>query len=198
METKTKEKTTFEYLSELNVSTKTEKKGEGEKALTYLPWSDAWGEIMKYDPDADYKVYRNDQGWNYFTDGRTAWVEVGAIVKGRERKMMLPVMNNRNQAIPLSNMTSTDVNKAIMRCLVKALAMHGLALYIYQGEDLPEAAAIEVREKRMKQAVAEMKAVETTDEWNAVWQRYADLTYDAKCEFYKEGIAMYQTFCSKK
>lgn len=192
-----KEKTTFEYLSGLDVSKNTELKDTGKAKLTYLPWADAWSEIMKYDPEADYKVYRNEQGWNYFTDGKTAWVEVGAIVKGRERKVMLPVMDNKNQAVPIDALTSTHVNKAIMRCLVKALALHGLALYIYQGEDLPEAAAIEQRESIMKQAVEEMKAVQTTAEWDAVWNKYADLTHDAKCEFYKVGSEMYQKFCSK-
>jgi hypothetical protein len=188
---------TFEYLSSLDVSKKTEKKDNGKVQLTYLPWSEAWGEIMKYDPDADYIVYRNEQGWPYFTDGKTAWVEVGAIVKGRERKIMLPVMNYKNQAVPVAEITSMDVNKAIMRCLVKALALHGLALYLYQGEDLPEAAVIEQRDAIMKQAVAEIQAVKTTDEWESVWNKYAELTHDAKSEFYKVGSKMYQKFCSQ-
>ena len=190
-------KTTFDYLSNLDVSKNAKQKDTGKAKLTYLPWSDAWEEIMKFDPDADYKVYRNEQGWNYFTDGRTAWVEVGAIVKGRERKVMLPVMDNKNQAVPLDALTSMHVNKAIMRCLVKALALHGLALYIYKGEDLPEGAKLEKATERMKEACEKMRAVKTTSDWDAVWNEYADLTYDAKCDFYKIGSEMYQKFQAK-
>ena len=75
---------------------------------------------------------------NYFTDGRTAWVKVGVTVQGIEHIEELPIMNNRNQAILAGEVTSTQVNKAIQRALTKAIARHGVGLYVYAGEDLPE------------------------------------------------------------
>lgn len=75
---------------------------------------------------------------NYFTDGRTCWVKVGVTVEGIEHIEELPVMDNRNKSISSAAVTSTDVNKAIQRALTKAIARHGLGLYIYSNEDLPE------------------------------------------------------------
>ena len=74
---------------------------------------------------------------NYFTDGKTCWVKVGVTVNGIEHIEELPVMNNKNQSVPVANITSTEVNKSIQRALTKAIARHGLGLYIYAGEDLP-------------------------------------------------------------
>lgn len=124
----------FEELNAVNVNDKTEQKN----GLTYLAWAYAWGEIKKRYPEANYVIYENAQGWNYHTDGRTCWVKTGVSIEGIEHIEDLPVMNNRNQSIPLESVTSCDVNKAIQRSLTKACARHGLGLYIYAGEDLPE------------------------------------------------------------
>lgn len=124
----------FEELNAVNVNDKTEQKN----GLTYLAWAYAWGEIKKRYPEASYVIYENAQGWNYHTDGRTCWVKTGVSIEGIEHIEELPVMNNRNQSIPLENVTSCDINKAIQRSLTKACARHGLGLYIYAGEDLPE------------------------------------------------------------
>lgn len=124
----------FEELNAVNVNDKTEQKN----GLTYLAWAYAWGEVKKRYPEASYVIYENAQGWNYHTDGRTCWVKTGVSIEGIEHIEELPVMNNRNQSIPLENVTSCDVNKAIQRSLTKACARHGLGLYIYAGEDLPE------------------------------------------------------------
>lgn len=124
----------FEELNAVNVNDKTEQKN----GLTYLAWAYAWGEVKKRYPEAIYVIYENAQGWNYHTDGRTCWVKTGVSIEGIEHIEELPVMNNRNQSIPLENVTSCDVNKAIQRSLTKACARHGLGLYIYAGEDLPE------------------------------------------------------------
>ena len=102
-------------------------------------WAWAWAETKKVDPKATYKIYENADGWNYHTDGRTAWVKTGVTVDGIEHIEYLPVMDFRNKSIPLETITSFDVNKAIQRSLTKAVARHGLGLYIYAGEDLPEA-----------------------------------------------------------
>ena len=124
----------FEKLNAINVNGHTEKKN----GLTYLSWAWAWAELLKAYPDATYTVYENRDGWNYHTDGRTAWVKTGVTVEGKEYIEELPVMDFRNRSIPLESITSMDVNKAIQRSLTKAVARHGLGLYIYAGEDLPE------------------------------------------------------------
>lgn len=128
------EKNYFEILNDINVSDKIEKKGK----LSYLSWAWAWGELKKRHPNATYKVYESADGWNYFTDGRTAWVKVGVTVNAIEHIEYLPVMDNQNRSIALDKITSFNVNTSIQRALTKAIARHGLGLYIYAGEDLPE------------------------------------------------------------
>lgn len=124
----------FEKLNAINVNDKTEEKG----GLTYLSWAWAWAEVKKVAPEASYTIYENADGWNYHTDGRTAWVKTGVTIDGLEHIEYLPVMDYRNRSIPLEKITSFDVNKTIQRSLTKACARHGLGLYIYAGEDLPE------------------------------------------------------------
>ena len=126
----------FIELNNIDVSDYVETKG-GAVKLNYLSWAYAWGEIKKRYPTANYTVYENNDGWNYFTDGRTAWVKTGVTINGLEHIEYLPVMNNSNKSIPLKDITSFDVNKAIQRSITKAIARHGLGLYIYAGEDLP-------------------------------------------------------------
>jgi len=128
---------TFEKLNAINVNDKTESKN----GLTYLSWAWAWAEIKKVDPKATYTIYENNVGWNYHSDGKTAWVKTGVTVDGIEHIEYLPVMDYKNKSIAINNITSFDVNKAIQRSLTKACARHGLGLYIYAGEDLPEAEA---------------------------------------------------------
>ncbi|MBO1680395.1 DUF1071 domain-containing protein [Bittarella massiliensis (ex Durand et al. 2017)] len=136
----------FAKLNALNVGDKIEKKN----GLSYLSWAWAWGEVKKLHPDAQYRIYENADGWNYHTDGRTCWVKTGVTVAGIEHIEYLPVMDNRNKSILAENVTSFDVNKAIQRSLTKALARHGLGLYIYAGEDLPEDAQKAAKEEEKK------------------------------------------------
>lgn len=127
-------KSVFETLNEINVGEHIEKKG----SLSYVSWAWAWTELKKRYPQAQYKVYETESGCNYFTDGRTCWVKTGVIVEGLEHIEYLPIMDNSNKSIPLEKVTSFDVNKSIQRSLTKAVARHGLGLYVYAGEDLPE------------------------------------------------------------
>lgn len=124
----------FDTLSSINVNEKTEKKGN----LTYLSWAWAWSEVKKSYPNVQRKVYENVNDCNYFTDGKSCWVKVGVTINEIEHIDYLPIMDFRNKSIDLDNVTSFDVNKAIQRSTTKALALHGLGLYIYAGEDLPE------------------------------------------------------------
>ena len=124
----------FSELNSVNVKDKVEKKN----GLDYLSWAYAWGELKKLHPDAISTIYHNKDDWNYFTDGKTCWVKTGVTVNGIEHIEELPVMDYKNHSIPLEKVTSTDINKAIQRSITKAIARHGLGLYLYAGEDLPE------------------------------------------------------------
>lgn len=135
-------KSVFETLSAINVSGKTEKKN----GLTYLSWAYAWAEVKKIYPNATYKVYERDTQYgpvNYFTDGMTCWVKVGVAIEGLEHVEMLPVMDYKNQAIPLAKVNACNVNKAVQRCITKAIGRHGLGLYVYAGEDYPYSAPMQ-------------------------------------------------------
>ena len=101
----------------------------------------AWAEVKKLYPSANYTIYERETEHglvNYFTDGKTCWVKTGVTIEGVEHIEQLPVMDFKNKSIPLNNVTSFEVNKSIQRSLTKAIARHGLGLYIYAGEDLPE------------------------------------------------------------
>ena len=124
--------TKFEEVMKVNVNDKTEKKGN----LTYLSWAWAWAEFKKLYPDATYEVKKFD-GLPYVHDGDTGYmVYTSVTADGMTYEMWLPVMDARSKT--LMNATMFDINKTIMRCLAKNLAMFGLGLYIYAGEDLPE------------------------------------------------------------
>ena len=131
----------FEILNGVDVSGHTEKKGN----LTYLSWAWAWGELKKRYPMSYYTVYEAANGCLYHTDGKTCWVKTGVTLVDGETSLehieYLPVMDARNRSIPLAQVDSFVVNKTIQRSLTKAIARHGLGLYIYAGEDLPEDAA---------------------------------------------------------
>ena len=126
--------TKFEEALQTDVSGKTEKKGN----LTYLSWAWAWAEFKKIYPDATYEV-KKFNGLPYVHDGDTGYIVYTSVTAdGITYEMWLPVMDARNKT--LMNATMFDINKTIMRCLTKNLAMFGLGLYIYAGEDLPEGA----------------------------------------------------------
>jgi hypothetical protein len=133
MATQTK-KSAFEKLSAVNVAEKVERKGQ----LSYLSWAHAWAYAKKMYPTLTRTVYETEDGMNYFTDGKTAWVKVGVTIESLEYIDYLPIMNTsgRPKSIGLENITSFDVNTSIQRSTVKALALHGLGLSVYAGEDL--------------------------------------------------------------
>ena len=173
----------FAKLNAVNVNGKTEKKN----GLTYLSWAWAWAEVKKLYPDATYTVYERDTEFgpvNYFTDGRTCWVKTGVTINAIEHIEELPVMDFKNRSIPLDAVNSMDVNKAIQRSLTKACARHGLGLYIYAGEDLPEDEAEQEKPKAkakpedkgipMTSPVAKEEDKPTTDELLELWELIPD------------------------
>lgn len=128
-------KSIFRTLSVIDVNKYTKKKGR----LTYLSWSWAWAELMKHFPEAHRTVYENPQtGLPYWKDSTGVMVKVGVTIGETERISYLPVMDNRNNAKKPEQTTMRDINDTIQRCTTKAIALHGLALYIYAGEELPE------------------------------------------------------------
>lgn len=123
----------FKKLSEINISDKVEKKGNQK----YLSWSNAWELAKQHFPDMQRIIYEDQlTGLNYFTDHKTAYVKVGIAINGLEHIDYLPVMDFRNQSISVDKVTSMDVNKTIQRSTTKALAMHGLGLSLWTGEDM--------------------------------------------------------------
>ena len=119
-------------LLKINVNGHLEKKGN----LSYLSWAWAWAEVLKIDPGARWTAHEWDNSPVMVLRNGTAMVKVSVEIKGDIKTCILPVMDNRNKAIV--DPDAFAVNTAIMRCLAKAIAMHGLGLYIYAGEDLPE------------------------------------------------------------
>jgi len=130
----TTKKSVFATLQEVAIKSKVEQKGN----LDYISWANAWQMLKDKFPEAQRKVYEHDHtGLNYFTDGKTAYVKVGIIVEGLEHIDYLPIMDFRNNPVSVDKLTCTDVNKAIQRSTAKAIAMHGLGIQLWTGEDLP-------------------------------------------------------------
>lgn len=178
-------KSVFSTLNAVNCNGHTEKKNN----LTYLSWAWAWAEVKKLYPNASYTIYENAQQWNYFTDGKTCWVKTGVTIEGLEHIEYLPVMDFRNNSIPADKVTSFDVNKAIQRSLTKACARHGLGLYIYAGEDLPEEEQPTAQPKNdmdILKLIAEVNACTTSADVTKMWNAHPELKTN---EAFKAAVA---------
>lgn len=122
----------FNFLNGIKVET------EKKNGLTYVPWAVAWDALKSQDPNANYQVHK----FHDSETGRSTFVNQDGLVMvtvdafGHSHTMHLPVMDYRNDAI--EDPDSTDINNAIMRCFTKAMAMHGIGLYPYRGEDVPK------------------------------------------------------------
>ena len=160
----------FDILNAVNVNEHTETKDTGKVKLTYLSWAWAWAEVKKIYPDAQYEIIKFN-GLPYVYDDKTGFMVYTTVtIEGITHEMWLPVMDGNNRAMldypyevktkynsfTVQPATMFDVNKAIMRCLTKNLAMFGLGLYIYAGEDLPESSDEEIS-KTEPQKTAEKK-----------------------------------------
>ena len=131
----------------------------------YLSWSYAWAIVKDQYPDANRKVYESEATeLNFFTDGRTGHVKVGVTIEGVEHIDYLPIMDYNNKSLSVDNITSAAVNKAIQRSTVKAIAMHGLGLSLWAGEDL-----VDVSESAPAVKSKEKPSLEiNTDNWTNV------------------------------
>ena len=147
-----KSQTTFDILNSVNVNEHTEVKDTGKTKLTYLSWAWAWAEVKKRFPKASYEIIKFN-GLPYVYDEKTGYMVYTTVtIDEITHEMWLPVMDGNNRAMlahaydvqtkynkfTVQPATMFDINKTIMRCLTKNLAMFGLGLYIYAGEDLPE------------------------------------------------------------
>lgn len=133
----------FEKLNAINVNDFTEKKGQ----FTYLSWAWAVRELLKVDPEATWEVHEwgiNGSKQPYMQTQAGCFVQVTVYVNGIPRTQVHPVLDNRNQSINEPN--AFQINTSIQRCLAKAIALHGLGLYIYAGEDLPHEDPISLEE----------------------------------------------------
>lgn len=143
----------FSVLNAENLNKRTEKKKTGKAELTYLSWAWAWGEVKKIYPDAVYKIFKQENGLPFVYDPLTGYMVFTEVtIEGITHEMWLPVMDGSNKAMKgeryeyktkyetkaVEQASMFDINKTIMRCLTKNLAMFGLGLYIFAGEDLPE------------------------------------------------------------
>ena len=128
------EKTVFQTLSEIDITSKIKKKNK----MDYLPWSSAWDFIKNTYPNAAYRIVKTENGCIYHNDGKTCWVETEVTIEDEIQTEVLPVLDYRNQAIGLDKVTSSDVNKSIKRCLVKNLTLFGLGLSLWNGEELSD------------------------------------------------------------
>ena len=154
-------KSTFKTLAAVNVKDRVEKKGR----FDYLSWAYAWAMIKDQYPDANRKVYESESNeLNYFSDGRTGYVKVGVTINDVEHIDYLPIMGHNNQSLTLDKITSFAVNKTIQRSTVKAIAMHGLGLSLWAGEDLVD---ISEAAPAVKQE-AKPALKKTSEKWNGV------------------------------
>lgn len=168
-------------LLRINVNEHTEKKN----GLTYLSWAWAWTEVLKADPKANWRAELFD-GSPLMPVGGTYMVWVTVTMFDKPMTCMLPVLDFRNKPIPTPN--SFDVNTSIMRCLVKAIAMHGLGLYIYSGEDLPHDPEPEEVKPAPKKAVdAPAKKRPQPTEWD---------NSDASRQLFADGMVKYADICT--
>lgn len=202
----------YEVLSKINVNDKTEKKKTGSTELTYLSWAFAVDEVTKLYPDFDYEV-KWFEGKPYLYDENLGYMVFTSVtIEGKTKSMWLPVMDGANNAMFAEPYTYQvkdyktgkmydkqvaaadmfDINKTIMRCLVKNLGMFGLGLYIYAGEDLPtgeEKVVVKPRgettanKKKYQSYLDCLDRTDTKEKWDKVkplkdeWVTWAETTY---------------------
>lgn len=197
-----KEKTKFEQLTAVDCSAHIDKKNTGTATLSYLSWAWAWDYFKKAYPDAKYEIKEWD-GKPYLFDEKTGYMVETSITAGGETYIMwLPVMDNSNHAmldkpykiqtkfktIDVAPANMFDINKNIMRCLVKNMAMFGLGLYIYAGEDLPAETDEQVLSK-LNDYVNAISNAETEKEVNNLYYEWGKI--------YKQGTPEYKTLFDK-
>jgi len=202
---KKESKSVFATLNTINVNDHTEVKDNGQTKLTYLSWVWAWQQVKSKYPDANYEVKHWDGKPFLYDEALGFMVETSVTIQGETMGMWLPVMDSKNKAMKaapytyktkfgdktVEPATMFDINTTIMRCLVKNLAMFGLGLYIYAGEDLPQVEkdmAKEAASADMGKAIEEMRACKSREEIQAVWSKWST----KHPEFCQQGTDFYK------
>lgn len=194
----------FDELFALNVNDKVEKRKNGSVELSYLSWAWAWAKFKSVYPDAKYEIKKFEHYANsdfttllpYMFDEKTGYmVQTEIIADGLRYEMWLPVMDSSNRAMKRESYTYTtkqgqktveaatmfDINKTIMRCLVKNMAMFGLGLYIYAGEDLPDSIDISDVDVSDKEVIELINNAKTNEELRKIYRtNKAKMTKDGK------------------
>ena len=145
---------TFMELYKTDVSKYSEKKGK----FTYLSWANAWSLLKKQCPDARYGVTKAEDGSPFFVTQWGFFVDVWVEADGVSLSQIHPVLDNRNQ--PIAEPNAFHINTSIQRALAKTIALHGLGLYIFAGEDLPEPNALTPDEETKLYSLAKSIGVE--------------------------------------
>lgn len=159
-------KSVFDTLYEVDISDNVKEKNK----FKYLLWSSAWAIVKKRFPAASYEVVLDEAHNIYHTDGKTCWVETTVTINGETLSEMLPVLDFKNMPIPLESVTSFSASKSIKRCLVKNLALFGLGLTLWNGEELSEDAKLSKIKKgdeisaKQAEIVAKCKELATSGE----------------------------------
>ena len=180
----------FATLNAINVNDHTEVKDNGTDKLTYLSWVWAWQQVKTKYPDVSYEVKHWDGKPFLYEEALGYMVETSVTIQGETMTMWLPVMDSKNKAMKaqpysyktkygekwVNAATMFDINTTIMRCLVKNLAMFGLGLYIYAGEDLPQEEKEQqanAMQAKIEEACTAMRAVTSREEMEACWKKYS-------------------------
>lgn len=204
----------FETLSKINVNDYVEKKeGSNGKVLSYLSWAWAWDQLKRKYSDATYTIWKDPvTNAPYYYDDKLGYMVYTSItVKDQTYDMWLPVMDNKNRAMKsepytystkygnftVAAATMFDINTTIMRCLVKNIAMFGLGLYIYAGEDVPQidenddTSVVEKSEDRLDYIGLELKRLGSDlskvaeyyhcSSWDEMTLENAENAYKLKC-----------------
>lgn len=210
----------FNELNQVNVNEHVEKKNAGKTSLSYLSWAWAWAETKKRYPDATYEIVKFENGLPYCFDPKTGYmVYTKVTIGGITHEMWLPVMDSHNAAMlaepykvqtkyntyTVEKCTMFDVNKTIMRCLTKNLAMFGLGLYIYAGEDLPEDEDLNSQKKQNDESIDDSELIKQTTLLES-WIADGDVLtgdYLKKAQFYiqnkdLEGIKRTIEYCKSQ
>ena len=192
----------FETLNKINVNEHTEQKNN----LTYLSWAWAWAEVKKQYPEAEHRIWRDEQGRPYIFDENLGYMVFTSItIEDLTHDMWLPVMDGANKAMKDKPYTITnkwgkeytvqaatmfDINTAIMRCLVKNLGLFGLGLYIYAGEDLPEGEEPEIpaREQIIKFCDENGLDLKIVSERYGIRKGLAETVLKAKFDMLKKDV----------
>lgn len=193
----------YKNLRNVNVTDSLKKKG----VLDYIPWATAWDELKTRYPSATFEIWRNEDGIPYVSTNAGLMVFTTVTVNGLSQSCFMPVLDHRNNAIPKEKATFGDVNRALMRCLTKNIALFGLGLNVYQGEEFVETSETEQAAGTAKRQQRDSEKSQLEAELAEICQKYSldlnkaknglGLTSKPTIENYKHAIAALNQYVSQ-